>query len=115
MAYTTDDVIEWLIDADAVTAGAIDADLLDRIKAAVDAHAARFYDLDDAGDGTDDERDQALIMECGRLYSRRHTQNGYAGGGDYGPVRVLAFDHDVQRLLAGRMITAGIFGPTEDP
>lgn len=115
MAFTADDVVEWLIDEAAVAAGTIDADLLARVVAAVNAHAARHYDLTDAGDGTDTERDQALIMECGRLYSRRHTQNGYAGAGDYGPVRVLTFDADVQRLLAGRMLTAGMFGPTEDP
>lgn len=108
MAYTADDVITWMVGAEAVDAGTVDADLLDRVIAAVNAHAARHYDLTDP----DDELDQALIMECARLYSRRHTQNGYAGTSDAGPVRVLTFDADVQRLLSGRLLVAGLFGPT---
>ena len=112
MAYTRDDVETWLVDAGSV--GDFDETVLDRIIAGVDAHAARFYDLTDADDGTDDERDQALIMECARLYMRKHSSSGYVGTDELGAVRVTSFDPDVRSLLAGRMITAGVFGPSSN-
>ena len=112
MAYTRDDVETWLVDAGAV--GTFDETLLDRIIAGVDAHAARFYDLTDADDGTDDERDQALIMECARLYTRRHSSSGYVGTDELGAVRVTSFDPDVRTMLGPAMITAGLFGPSSN-
>ena len=109
---TATDVEEWLLNNYTGTP-AIDADVLSRVIDAVYAHGERHYDLDDVGDDTDDERDQALIMEAARLYSRKHSTDGYSSGtGELGPIRVLMFDHDVRRLLAPRMITAGLFGPS---
>lgn len=110
---TAGDVEEWLLDNYSETPQ-LDGDLVDRVIDAVYAHGTRHYDLEDAGDDTDAERDQALIMESARLYQRKHSQNGYVGSDELGAVRVLIFDHDVRRLLSGRMITAGLFGPSEN-
>lgn len=110
--FTIDDIETWLIDAGHV--GDLDVGTMERIVDAVYAHASRHYDLDDVGDETDDERDQALIMQCAHLYMRKHSSNGYVGVDELAPVRVLAFDHDVQRLLAGRLTTAGLFGPSSN-
>lgn len=110
MAFTADDVAAWLVDNG--EASSFDTELLDRVVAAVNAHAARHYDLTTVA--PDDAHDQALIMECGRLYTRRHSQNGYVGVDELGAVRVTQFDPDVRRLLADRLITAGIFGPSEN-
>lgn len=115
MAFTTDDaedqraaVAVWLVgDAEA----SIDTTLLDRVIGAVIAHAADHYDITT---DPDDDLEQALIMECARLYTRKHSQNGYVGTDELGAVRVTQFDPDVRRLLAGRLITAGIFGPSEN-
>lgn len=104
------DVEAWLIDANAE--GDLDADILGRLIDAVYAHATDHYDLEDAGDDTDDTRDQALIMETARLWQRKYSTGGYIGADELGQVRVLMFDSDVRKLLADRLITAGIFGPS---
>lgn len=106
------DVETWLINSDAV--GDFDADLVGQIIDAVYAYGERHWSLDDAGDDTDDERDQALTMEAARLYQRKYSSNGYVGADDLTPVRVMQFDPDVRRMLAGRLITVGLFGPSEN-
>lgn len=108
MAYTTADVEEWL----GVDTGVIDADLLTRIKTVVDQHAAKFYDLTTVA--AEEEHDQALIMQCAAIYRRKHAPNGVQGAGDTGTIIVTRFDPDVRELLADRLITAGIFGPSEN-
>lgn len=112
ISVTINDVETWLVDNTAVDT--FDADVLQRVIDTVIAHAGRHYDLADISAGLDTERDQALIMEAGRLYERKHTTNGYVGADELGAVRVTTFDPDVRRLLAGRLRTAGIFGPSEN-
>lgn len=114
MAFTAiaaGDVEAWA----GLAPGALDADLLGRVIDAVNTHAARHYTIDDVDDGgpVDAERDQALLMQAHRLYQRKHSPGGYSGADELGPIKVQAFDVDVQRLLAGRLIVAGIFGPSE--
>lgn len=110
IAVEPEDVETWLVNAGSV--GDFDQDELQRVIDAVIAHAGRIYDLADISTPLDTERDQALIMECARMYERKHTTNGFAGADEHGAVRVTTFDPDVQRLLAGRLLTAGIFGPS---
>lgn len=104
MAYTVADVEVWM----GQTAGALNQTVLTRIKAAVDQHAAKHYDLADPAE----EHDQALIEECARRYRRKHTSGGTSGTGDLAPIVVTSFDTDTAELLADRLITAGLFGPS---
>lgn len=104
MPVAVADVREWLGDVDSV----IDVDVLTRVCAAVDDWAARHYDLT----SPTDEVDQALIMQAGRLYRRRHSPDGISGADDLAPIRVPVFDADVARMLSGRLRTAGLFGPS---
>lgn len=104
MALDPADVLAWL----GVDETDVDAAVLARVCAAVDDHAARHYDLTDPTD----EHDLALIMQGGRLYRRRYSPDGISGADDLAPIRVHTFDGDVQRMLAGRLLTAGIFGPS---
>lgn len=104
MAYTVADVEVWL----GQTVGALNQDVLDRIKAAVDQHAAKHYDLADPAE----EHDQALIEECARRYRRRVSTGNTSGTGDSAAIVVTSFDTDIAELLADRLITAGIFGPS---
>lgn len=106
MAYTTADVEQWLgVDEDS-----LDAELLTRIKTAVDQHAAKFYDLTAPAE----EHDQALIMQAANLYRRKHSPGGSQGSDDRGAIVITRFDPDVRDMLADRLITAGIFGPSEN-
>lgn len=104
MAYTTADVEQWMGQG----AATLVAPLLARVKVAVDAWAAQHYDLTGAGG----DADQALIMQCARLYTRKHSPDGIAGADDLTPIRVQSFDVDVQRLLAPYLKVSGLFGPT---
>ena len=107
MAFTAGDVEKWL----GVTVGSLDAGTLTRIIAAVTDHAEQHYT---EADVAADRWDQALIMQSARLYQRKRSPDGLAAGNDdTGPVRVLAFDADVQRLLSPGLIVVGLFGPTE--
>lgn len=106
MAYTASDVEDWL------GVGTLDTDLITRVIAAVDEHADRHYDLTTVA--PTDEHDQALIMQAARLYTRRHSPAGFSGSDDLAPVQVRTFDPDIARMLAGRLRTAGLFGPSEN-
>lgn len=106
MSYTTADVELWL----GVDTGVINAGLLTRIKTAVDQHAAKFYDLT----SPEEEDDQALIMQCAALYRRKHSPSGYTGSDDRDVLVITRFDPDIRELLADRLITAGMFGPSEN-
>ena len=110
VAIVPADVEQWL----GVDAGTLDATALARVIDATVAHAGRIYDLTDALDDTDTERDHALIMESARAFARKHSVNGYQGADELGAVAVRAFDVDVHRLLAGRLIVTGMFGATAE-
>lgn len=106
MAFDRNDVESWL----SLPADSLDVTKLDRLIAAVNAHAADHYDLTDP----DERVDQALIMQTARLWQRQYTADGiaFAGSDEQAPVRVLVFDQDVARLLGGRLKVTGLFGPT---
>ena len=104
MAVDPANVLEWL----GVDTGVIDADVLARVCEAVDDWAGRHYDLT----SPTAEHELALIMECGRRYRRRRSPDGWSGTDDLAPIRILAFDPDVTRMLSGRLKTAGLFGPS---
>lgn len=104
MSYTVGDVEVWLGRAE----GDLNQDVLERIKAAVDSYAADRYDLT----APTERHDQALIEECARRYRRKLGTGGTSGTGDSGPIVVSSFDRDTAELLADRLITAGIFGPS---
>ena len=106
MAVDPDDVIAWLGGTDAMAG--VDTAVLTRVCAAVDDWADRHYDVTTPTD----EVDQALIMQAGRLYQRRHSPDGISGADDLAPIRIHTFDGDVARLLSGRLRTAGLFGPS---
>lgn len=106
MAWDITDVEKWL----SAPAGTIDADELTRVIDSVIDHADRHYDLITVA--PTDEHDQALIMQSGRLYRRKHSPGGFSGSDELGAVRVMTFDPDIARLLSGRLKTAGLFGPS---
>jgi hypothetical protein len=106
MAWTGADVEAWM----GVDTGTLNATLLARVVAAVTDHADRHYDLTTVA--PTDEHDQALIMQAARLYNRKHSPAGWSGSDDLTPVQVQVFDPDIARMLAGRILTPGIFGPT---
>lgn len=75
--------------------------LLERVLTAVVAHAT----LTLAAPGEDAEPEvvalweQALLMQCARIWKRRDTPEGVIHWGPDGVVRVNRFDADVQELL----------------
>lgn len=102
MAWVKADVEKWL----GLAADSLPAAELQRVCDAVQLHAARHYDLT----APTADHDQALIMAAAKLWQRRHSPDGFSGSDDRGPIRVHTFDADVQRLLADRLTTAGLFG-----
>lgn len=104
MSYEVADVEAWLGRPE----GSLDQPILTRIKSAVDSFAGDHYDLADATE----RHDQALIEECGRRYRRKVSSGGTSGTGDSSAIFVASFDSDVAELLADRLKTAGIFGPS---
>jgi hypothetical protein len=104
MSYTVGDVEVWLGRGE----GDLNQDILDRIKAAVDSYAADRYDLT----SPTERHDQALIEECARRYRRKVSSGNTSGTGDASPIFVTSFDVDIAELLADRLITAGMFGPS---
>ena len=104
MAWDSTDVEAWL----GVTDASLDSVLLARVIDAVIIHANRHYTLE-----TDnDEHEQALIMQAGRLYQRKYSPSGWSGADDLAPVQVRVFDPDIARMLASDLKTSGIFGPS---
>lgn len=103
MAWEASDVEAWLD----VDEGSLDSTILDRVIASVSSHAAQFYDLTDPTD----QHDQALIMASANLWRLQHGPGGWSGSDERGAV-ASAFDSSVTELLADRLITAGIFGPS---
>lgn len=102
MAFTADDVADWLKQP-------VEAfPRLDKVVAAVKAHARKRYDEPDTDDYDDaeiyaadqDQFDQALVMQCAQLAQRFQTPNGTIGGAqERGPIYVPRFDPNVQALL----------------
>ena len=96
---TRDDVEDWIVSDSGGTLSLTEADraLLDRVVAAVSAHIGRTYTapIDTAADW-----EQAHLMQCARLWTRRNTPNGIGGFGEFGAVRVTRLDPDVAELLS---------------
>lgn len=42
----------------------------------------------------------AALVQAARLYKRRGSPEGFSGVGDFGPVRVAAWDPDIEANLA---------------
>jgi hypothetical protein len=92
---TGTDIAAWL---SFTPSGAPETELLDRVASAVEQLAAKLYTI--PVDATRTELQfQALVMQGGRIWQRRKSPDGFAGGDERGVIRVSRFDPDVVAML----------------
>lgn len=71
-------------------------DLLERVIAGVIEHIEDYYSVSDP---LTDAQEQAVLLQCSRLWRRRMSLDGVAAFNDFGPIRISSLDPDVQMLL----------------
>lgn len=98
---TTTDVLNWLnasTNSNAVVAATPDATTLSLIQGCLDSAIASVESYCTLPVTYPVEVEQAILMLAARLWDRRKTSNGLAMG-EFGFVRVGAYDPDVEKLL----------------
>lgn len=104
MTITVDDVAEWA----GITLSATDEAHLAACIAGLYDAAGDLYTFPSAPDSDQIDRiGTAFKLAALRLWRRRQTPEGVAEFGDYGPIRILRFDPDVDALL-GRWRQTGL-------
>ena len=98
---TTTQVLNWLnasTNSNAVVAATPDANTLSLLQDCLDAAVASVESYCTLPVTYPGEVEQAILMLTARLWDRRKSSNGLAMG-EFGVVRVGAYDPDVERLL----------------
>ena len=98
MPLTAADVASWAKLPEGTPTGA-DLALMTRVIAAVSEHVLNHYVVTLPFVAFTSGQEQAILMQCARIWARRQTALGVAAFGDLGAIRVSRLDNDVAALL----------------
>lgn len=99
----TDALVVWLKLTTAPVAGSAEAGILDEVLEAALEDVEEQLRADAISADADEYPSKirvAVLMQAARWYKRRSSPEGVAAFGDFGPIRVMGLDADVEQLIS---------------